>query len=134
MIPAGAARHEVRAAFTVPPGRNFHAIGIAPHMHLLGREMKVTATYPDGSVRPLISIDDWDFHWQGMYDFASPVPLPSGTRIDLTAVYDNSSANRRNPNSPPQDVMWGEGTTDEMCIAFIRMTVDGERLGYRPSP
>jgi len=134
VIPAGAERHEVRAAFTVPLGRNLHAIGIAPHMHLLGREMKVTATYPDGTVRPLIHIDDWDFHWQGMYDFATPVPLPAGTRIDLTAVYDNSPANRRNPNVPPRDVTWGEGTTDEMCIAFIRVTVDGERLGYRAPP
>src|SRR5580765_6224136 len=90
VIPAGAARHEVRASFTVPANRNFHAIGIAPHMHLLGREMTVTATYPDGTVRPLVRIDDWDFHWQGMYDFAAPVPLPAGTRVDLTAVYDNS--------------------------------------------
>jgi hypothetical protein len=132
VIPAGTARHEVRASYTVPPGRNFHAIGIAPHMHLLGREMRVTATYPDGTVRPLIYIDDWDFHWQGMYDFAAPVPLPAGTRIDLTAVYDNSAANRRNPNTPPRDVTWGEGTTDEMCIAFVRVTLDGEHLGYKP--
>ena len=131
-IPAGAPRHEVRASFTVPAGRNFHAIGIAPHMHLLGREMKVTATYPDGTVHPLIHIGDWDFHWQGTYDFTAPVALPGGTRIDLVAVYDNSPGNRRNPNDPPRDVTWGEATTDEMCIAFIRVTVDGERLGYRP--
>ena len=95
--------------------------------------MTVTATYPDGTVRPLIRIDDWDFHWQGMYDFVDPVPLPAGTRIDVTAIYDNSAANRRNPNVPPRDVTWGEGTADEMCIAFIRITVDGERLGYRPA-
>jgi hypothetical protein len=132
LIPAGAARHEVRASYTLPPTWNLHAIGISPHMHLLGREMKVTATYPDGSVRPLIYIDDWDFHWQGLYRFANPVPLPGGTRIDVTAIYDNSEGNRRNPTRPPRDVGWGEGTTDEMCIAFIRVTSDAERLGYRP--
>ncbi|PYM18479.1 MAG: ascorbate-dependent monooxygenase [Candidatus Rokuibacteriota bacterium] len=132
VIPAGAARHEVRASWTVPPMRDLHAIGIAPHMHLLGRQMKVTATSPDGTTRPLISIDDWDFNWQGLYSFAQPVPLPAGTRIDLDAIFDNSPGNPRNPNSPPQDVTWGEGTTDEMAIVFLRVTADGEHLGWRP--
>jgi len=131
MIPAGEARHEVKASYTLPPTWNLHAIAITPHMHLLGREMKVTATYPDGSTRPLIYIDDWDFHWQGSYTFTQPVPLPGGTRIDVAAIYDNSPANKRNPSTPPQAVGWGEGTTDEMCIAFLRVTVDAERLGAR---
>jgi mono/diheme cytochrome c family protein len=131
-IPAGAERHEVRASWTVPAAWNLHAIGVFPHMHLLGREMTVTATYPDGTTRPLIRIDDWDFHWQGGYDYVQPVPLPGGTRIDVVAIYDNSERNRRNPNKPPKEVSWGEGTSDEMCIAFIRVTVDAERLNYRP--
>src|SRR6185312_5060983 len=50
-----------------------HASTIPPHLHLLGREMKVTATYPDGTVRPLIHIDDWDFNWQSTYTFAQPI-------------------------------------------------------------
>jgi len=132
LIPAGAARHEVEASFTLPSRWNLHAIAVAPHMHLLGREMKVTATYPDGTVRPLIYIDDWDFNWQGAYTYATPVPLPGGTRIDLRAIYDNSAGNPRNPNSPPKDVRWGEGTDDEMCIAFIRFTVDAEHLNWTP--
>jgi mono/diheme cytochrome c family protein len=132
VIPAGAARHEVRAVYTVPPSRNFHVLGIAPHMHLLGREMKVTAVYPDGTAVSLIQIDDWDFHWQGTYTFARPIPLPGGTRVELVATFDNSAANRRNPNSPPRDVAWGEQTTDEMCIAFLRVTLDSERLNHVP--
>lgn len=131
-IPAGESRHVVTASYTLPPAWNLHAIAITPHMHLLGREMKVTATYPDGTVKPLIHIDDWDFHWQGAYSFARPVPLPGGTRIDVTAIFDNSTANPRNPSTPPRPVSWGEETTDEMCIAFVRVTVDSERLGYVP--
>src|SRR5882672_10804331 len=131
-IPPGATRHEVRASFTVPPGRDLHANSIAPHMHLLGREMKVTATYPDGTVRPLIHIEDWDFNWQGNYTFAQPVPLPGGTRIDMVAVFDNSAENLRQPSKPPREVYWGEGTTDEMAIVFIGITADGERIGWRP--
>jgi hypothetical protein len=94
--------------------------------------MKVTATYPDGTVRPLIYIDDWDFNWQGNYTFAQPVPLPGGTRIDMVAVFDNSAENLRQPSKPPREVYWGEGTTDEMAIVFIGITADGERIGWRP--
>ena len=101
-------------------------------MHLLGREMKVTATYPDGTVRPLIHIDDWDFHWQGNYTFAQPIPLPAGTRIDMVAVFDNSAENLRQPNRPPRPVSWGDGTTDEMAIVFLGVTADAERIGWRP--
>jgi len=132
VIPGGAARHEVRASYTLPPTWNLHAIGIAPHMHLLGREVRVTATYPDGTRRSLIYIDDWDFNWQGTYEYATPVPLPGGTRIDVEAIFDNSSGNPRNPNSPPKDVRWGDATTDEMLVAFLRVTVDAERLDWRP--
>jgi hypothetical protein len=131
-IPAGERRHEVRASWTVPLGRDLHANTITPHMHLLGREMKVTATYPNGVIRPLIHIDDWDFHWQGTYTFAQPIPLPAGTRIDMLAVFDNSGENLRQPNRPPRPVSWGEGTTDEMAIVFLGVTVDGEQIGWRP--
>ena len=133
LIPAGAERHVVRASYVLPPTWHMHAIGISPHMHLLGREMRVTVTYPDGTSRSLIYIDDWDFHWQGSYTFRAPVPLPGGSRIDVEAIYDNSAGNRRNPSAPPRDVAWGEGTADEMCIAFVRTTVDTEHLGHRPT-
>ena len=131
-IPPGERRYEVRASWTDPLGRDLHATTITPHMHLLGRGMKVTATYPNGTVRPLIHIDDWDFNWQGSYTFTQPVPLPAGTRIDMTAVFDNSAANMRQPNHPPRPVSWGEGTSDEMAIVFLGVTVDGEHIGWRP--
>lgn len=131
-IPPGERRYEVRASWTDLLGRDLHANTISPHMHLLGREMKVTATYPDGTVRPLIYIDEWDFNWQGTYTFAQPVPLPRGTRIDMVAVFDNSADNVRQPSRPPRAVSWGEGTTDEMAIVFLGVTVDAERIGWRP--
>jgi hypothetical protein len=129
-IPAGERRHEVRGSWTARV--DMHADMISPHMHLLGREMKVTATYPDGTVRPLIHIDDWDFHWQGSYPFKQPVPLPAGTRVDMVAVFDNSAENRRQPSQPPRAVSWGEGTADEMAIVFVGVTLDAERIGWRP--
>lgn len=127
-IPPNDPSYKVTAAFTIPPFFDAHAWVIAPHMHLLGRTMHVTATLPSGKSQCLINIDDWDFNWQGMYRFNDAVALPAGTRVALEAYYDNSSNNDRNPNTPPKAVSWGEATTDEMCIAFLGVTLDNENL------
>ncbi|HMB34729.1 MAG TPA: peroxiredoxin, partial [Methylomirabilota bacterium] len=125
-IPAGAPRHEIEAqSFVYQPMR---LIAIHPHMHLLGREMKVWARMKDESVQPLIHIPDWDFHWQGFYFYQTPVALPTGSWIELMAAWDNSEQNPRNPNKPPRDVSWGEKTTDEMGHAAILFTLDNETL------
>ena len=52
------------------------------HAHYLGKEMKATATLPDGIDEPLLWIQDWDFNWQDRYNYKTPVYLPKGTRID----------------------------------------------------
>lgn len=125
LIPPGAKRHEVTASLSIPGFVNgAKAISIVPHMHLLGREIRVDATYPDGSQRPLIYIDDWDFDWQAFYYYREALPLPAGTRLDLKAVYDNSAGNPRNPFQPPREVGWGEQSTDEMCLVIIGMILD----------
>ena len=124
VIPAGAERHTVTASFTTPPLLSTRAISIFPHMHLLGREMRVDAVYSDGTRRPMVYIDDWDFNWQAIYYYQKPVSLPPLTRIEVTAVYDNSPSNPNNPNPTPRDVRWGDQTTDEMCVAFVGITLE----------
>jgi hypothetical protein len=119
-IPAGESRFQVRAFSIVPS--NVDLVGIAPHMHLLGREARVTARFLDGATRELIYINDWDFHWQGSYTFQQPIRLPAGTIIELSAYYDNSANNPKNPSNPPVAVTWGERTTDEMCLTFLTVT------------
>jgi hypothetical protein len=132
VIPAGASDQEVRASIPfIPFGVHVHSI--TPHMHLLGRKMTVRATMPDGSSRCLVDVPDWDFHWQRTYEFREPIALPFGSRVDLSARYDNSPANPQNPNSPPREARWGEATTDEMCIAFLGITVDAENLSAEAS-
>jgi len=95
-------------------------------MHLLGREMKVTAILPDGTTKPMIWIKDWDFNWQGQYLYEKPMTLPKGTKLEMVAYYDNSTANLRNPNTPPKRVTWGEQTTDEMALCFVQLVVKDE--------
>ncbi len=116
-IPAGEANYIRTARFALPIDTTI--IGVTPHMHLVGREMVVTAALPDGNIVPLVHIDDWDFKWQEQYRFAKPISLPAGTVLQLSARFDNSADNPNNPNSPPRRVRRGEQTTDEMCMAFI---------------
>jgi mono/diheme cytochrome c family protein len=124
-IPAGNPRYEIEAGSFVH--RRMQLIAIHPHMHMLGREMKVWARMKDESITPLIHIADWDFNWQGFYWFRTPVTLPVASWIELTAAWDNSAENPRNPNKPPRDVSWGERTVDEMGHAAILYTVDAEQ-------
>jgi hypothetical protein len=108
-------------------------LSVLPHMHLIGREIQLTATLPDGTKKPMVWIKDWDFQWQESYVFKQPLALPEATRLELTAYYDNSDQNPRNPNRPPRAVTWGEQTTNEMCAALLRYTLDSEHLVADPS-
>jgi hypothetical protein len=87
--------------------------------------MKVEATLPDGSTAPLLWIPNWDFNWQEFYVYRQPVMLPKGTRVDATIRYDNSAGNRRNPHDPPERVLWGLHSTDEMgTTGFMLQILD----------
>jgi mono/diheme cytochrome c family protein len=122
-IPAGDERFVVNASRTIPGPVDLY--GVFPHMHLIGRSVKVTATLPDGTTKPVISIPDWNFNWQNYYQYASPVSLPAGTRLEGTWTYDNSSNNPANPSHPPKGVSYGEQTTNEMAIAILDVIPTG---------
>jgi hypothetical protein len=122
----GNSRQVVKASMTVPA--DIHVRTMFPHMHLLGREMKVTATLPDGTKKPLIFVNDWDFNWQETYEYKQAVALPAGSRIDMEAVYDNSERNPHQVLSPPRKIRFGEQTTDEMCMAIMGFTFDNPAL------
>ncbi len=130
----GEANKEVTAKFTIPFFFDAHAIQIAPHMHLLGRKIKVELAGAKNT-DDLIQIDDWDFNWQGFYTFKDPVALPSLSTVKLTCTFDNTTDNPKNPSDPLKVVGWGEGTEDEMCLAFLGVTIDREKLTlFHPQP
>lgn len=111
-----------------PVNKDITILSVTPHMHLLGKEMKLTAKLPDGTDKKLVNVTDWDFNWQTIYGFKEPIKLPAGSQVDLAARYDNSTDNPTNPSKDPHLVTWGEQTSDEMCIAFLSYTVDSEHL------
>lgn len=104
-------------SYTLP--RDVIMVGAVPHMHLLGKSMKAVATLPDKTQHTLINVPRWNYNWQDEYYYERPFTLPKGTRIQLTASFDNSDDNPSNPSHPPKRVTWGEGTLDEMLYCFF---------------
>lgn len=93
-------------------------LGLAPHMHLLGQNIRSYDVAGTDTTK-LIDIPEWDFHWQGFYSFPRLIKAPAFSVLHAEATYDNTTANPENPNSPPQLVIAGESTTDEMMIVYF---------------
>ena len=125
-IPPGESRYGIAASRTVP--HDIHLVSGWPHMHYLGREMKVWATLPDGATAPVVWVPDYDLHWQTVYILKEPLALPSGSKMELQAFYDNSKDNPLNPRKKPRTVYFGQRATDEMCFFYFNYTVDSEDL------
>jgi tetratricopeptide (TPR) repeat protein/mono/diheme cytochrome c family protein len=120
-IPAGA-DFEVTDTLVLPVP--VQVLGVYPHAHYLGKIVEGTAKLPDGSTRWLIRISDWDMKWQGVYQLAEPLQLPKGAVLSMRWVFDNSSANKRNPHTPPERVRGGNRAIDEMAHLWIQVLPD----------
>lgn len=94
-------------------------VSVAPHMHLIGRSMVCFAVTPQNDTIPLIRINDWDFHWQGSYFFQKVQKVAAQSMLHAYATYDNTVNNPFQPNDPPQPVVQGEATTDEMMLVYF---------------
>jgi hypothetical protein len=93
-----------------------------PHFHLRGKSMQVEAILPDGSKQVISYVGNFNFNWMTNYiydDDAAPL-LPKGTVIHVTAWYDNTKANKNNPDSD-QWVGYGDRTVDEMAHAWMNV-------------
>ena len=120
-IPPGDANYEGHARLTF--GEPVELVFVEPHMHLRGKDMTVRLTYPDGRSEVLLSVPHYDFNWQIIYYLAQPLHLPKGTRVEVTAHWDNSANNPRNPD-PTKTVRWGNQSTDEMLSVPLAVIVD----------
>jgi hypothetical protein len=100
-------------------------VQMMPHMHLRGKDMRYELTYPDGRKEVVLSVPRYDFNWQLVYQPARPIFMPKGTQIRVDAHYDNSTANKFNPN-PNNTVYPGRMTWEEMMAPFFSVIVDGD--------
>jgi hypothetical protein len=122
------------AGLDIPPNSVVHTEGFTvlkentvitnfqPHFHLRGKAMQVEAILPDGSSQVVSYVENFNFNWMTNYiyaDDAAPA-FPKGTVIHVTAFYDNTKANRNNPD-PDQWVGYGDRTVDEMAHAWMNV-------------
>jgi hypothetical protein len=129
-IPAGDANHEVKASYTFK--EDARILSLMPHMHLRGKDFEYRAVFPDGTSKVLLSVPRYNFNWQLSYVLKEPLLVPKGSRIDCVAHFDNSAANKYNPD-PTAVVKWGQQTWEEMMIGWIDMSP--EKLSTaRPDP
>jgi hypothetical protein len=119
--PLSIAANQVRTfteEYTVP--NKMTVFSVSPHMHLIGRDTKVYGLPPNnGDTLKLINIPDWNFGWQGAYQFQYAQPIEAGTLLRSINTYDNTVNNPYNPNNPPQEVSLGESTDEEMMLTFF---------------
>jgi hypothetical protein len=119
-IPPNDPNYEVSAKVTLQ--RDSTLMSLLPHMHLRGKDMKMTATFPDGRTETLLSVPHYSFSWQLSYYLANPLFLPKGTTIEAIAHFDNSANNPSNPD-PSKEVHFGEQSWDEMMFGFFTVAV-----------
>jgi len=98
---------------TMPRDLIFHTANL--HMHTLGKQARMEVQKEDGSTECLIEIDDWDFDWQRTYVFDEEKQFEAGDVWSIDCTWDNPT---------DQDVDWGDGTGDEMCLGTVLMSLD----------
>ncbi len=115
-IPPGEANHIETITRPVPVDINVMAY--MAHMHVRGKSFNFELTTPDGKTETLLDIPRYDFNWQLRYDYREPKVIPKGSRVKVTAVFDNSDGNPANPD-PAKLVRWGPQTYEEMLIGYV---------------
>jgi hypothetical protein len=114
-IPAGDGNAQVVSEITF--GEDARLVYAQPHMHLRGKDFELRVAAP-GKDPVTVLKGNWNFEWQMGYQYAEPVALPKGSKLQLITHFDNSRANRFNPD-PATKVLWGPQNWDEMSNCFI---------------
>jgi hypothetical protein len=104
--------------------------GVQPHCHSRCYSTKLRIRYPDGTEKVLLNQPRYYFSWQREYHFKDMLEVPKGSLLIADYVYDNSTANKDNPD-PHKHVTFGEQTSEEMLFTFARFRFKGETTAER---
>ena len=110
-----------------PVPANATLYSVAGHMHLRGVDIRLELIRAGESTsKTLLHIPKWDFHWQGNYWFKTPVEVQKGDTVRISCTWNNSAASQPVVGGKalePRYIIWGEGTTDEMCLGVFQAAV-----------
>ena len=115
-LPPGQANVESSANVQLLPGP-FKVYGAMPHMHTLGRTLRVDVQ-ANGASQCLVNVDRWDFHWQNAWWYQQPLTIQKPKSMSIRCGFDTREKS--------DVVTWGESTSDEMCISFLYVTTSDQ--------
>ncbi len=106
---------------TWPVGAGQTLLQVTAHMHLTGRAMQVVLDPGTPNARTLLDVTNYNFDYQKTYAIAHPVMTKPGDTIGVTCTYDPTLAQElpQLRKLPPHFTVWGDGSSDEMCLAII---------------
>jgi mono/diheme cytochrome c family protein len=122
-IPAGDPNYEVKAEATIEEPTKL--VWVQPHMHYRGKDFELKVVYPSGETVTVLKVPNYKFDWQVGYELAEPLDLPKGTKLETVSHYDNSAANKNNPD-PTKNIRYGAQSWDEMNVGFMGILVDAK--------
>ena len=122
-IPPGEPNYEIRGEAKLASDAKL--VWVQPHQHYRGRYFEMRVIYPSGETMTVLRVPNYRFDWQVGYELAQPLDLPKGSKLMTVSHYDNSTANKFNPN-PGQTVYPGRMTWEEMMSPFFGVIVDSK--------
>jgi Copper type II ascorbate-dependent monooxygenase, C-terminal domain len=110
---------------TWPSHRNVTIVRVTAHMHLIGRGMKVVLDPGTSKAKTLLDVTNYNFDNQRSYNLATPAKVSVGDTIQVTCTYDPKLRQElpQLRKLPARFVTWGDGSSDEMCLALLQSTV-----------
>ena len=117
-IPPGAGHHAEEGFFQ--PDADMQILAFSPHMHVRGKAMTYRIVHADGTSETLLDVPKYDYNWQWLYYPVEPVDLPASSRIEVTAVWDNSEDNPANPD-PASEIIYRGDVFNEMFVGFMEI-------------
>lgn len=126
------AEHHVELAYHIFD-RDMQIYAFSPHMHVRGKAMKYELMRPDGTSETLLDVPKYNYNWQWQYYPTEPIDVPEGSRLNVTAVWDNSGANPANPD-PSKEIMYRGDTFNEMFVGFFEATEKDAIYNQPPLP
>ncbi|MGE4133476.1 MAG: hypothetical protein AB7F86_17680 [Bdellovibrionales bacterium] len=101
----------VKLVLNQPSAKNFKVYGVAPHMHIMGRQITLEKVATDKTNTCLADVPKFDFNWQAGYNYVRPLTITKTDKLKITCRFNTSDRTEK--------VYFGEGTEDEMCLAFL---------------
>lgn len=93
------------------------------HMHRYGSAGKLMLERADGTTECLLDVPKFDFEWQDVYWFETPVRVHHDDRLYIQCTFDNSAENQPLVDGKlqkPVDLEWGLQSPAEMCSGFFQ--------------